>query len=216
MVIWRLAPFIVALTWSASTQASEDIFAEIEEVYLAVFADRVHDHEQADRVLTVAMAIINDDRSPVPMPDRLWKRLKTTLEAKRVDVSKFVSADQIVWKKEESQFVDKVSGKEAWVYTISGIVWYGSDRLYVSEYMRHGELSGGGSTLELRKKSGTWTIVDRTEEWVAESTKWSRSPVSATGKERVESDGERAQRMENVVTKVVRHRRRGETVEEMK
>ena len=172
--------FIVTAAFPAPTRAGESIFTEFEEVYLAVFADTVHDHKDADRVLSVAMAV-KDDVGFVPMPESLWKRLKLILAEKQVDVSRFVPADRIVWVKSDSKFVDKVSGKDAWIYYIDGITWHGADRLYVSESMSHGNLAGGGSTLVLSKKDGRWTIVDRTEEWISETQGGSkRKAVGAT------------------------------------
>ncbi len=160
--------FIVTAAFPAPTRAGENIFSELEEVYLAVFADTVRDHKDADRVLSVAMAV-KDDVNFVPMPEGLWKRLKLILDEKQVDVSRFVPTDRIIWVKADSKFVDRVSGKDAWIYSIDRITWHGTDRLYVSESVSHGNLAGGGSTLVLSKEDGRWAIVDRTEEWVSET-----------------------------------------------
>ena len=167
MVFRKILLLMVAMTCSTTACAGENIFAELEEIYLVVFAGTVRDHERADRVLSVAMAI-EDDVKPISMPDRIWKRLKSILEARQVNVSRIVPADQVVWVKADSKFVDKVSGKDAWVYSIAGITWHGTDRLYVSEYVTHGNLAGGGSTLLLIKKNGKWEIVGKTEDWVSQ------------------------------------------------
>lgn len=168
--------FFIAATFPTTTRAGEKIFTELEEVYLSVFADIVDDHKDADRVLSVAMAVKNDINF-VPMPEGLWRRLKLILDERKVDVSRFVPADRIVWVKADSKFVDKVSGKDAWIYFIGGITWHGTDRLYVSESVTHGNLAGGGSTLVLSKKDGRWAIVDRTEEWVSETQGGSKRRV---------------------------------------
>ena len=124
---------------------------------------------------------VKDDVNFVPMPEGLWKRLKLILAEKQVDVSRFVPADRIVWVQADSKFVDKVTGKDAWIYSIGGVTWHGTDRLYVSESMSHGSLAGGGSTLVLSKKDGRWTIVERTEEWLSETQGGSkRKAVGAT------------------------------------
>lgn len=159
---------IIAITCPATARAADDIFTELEEIYLVVFANTVRDHKRADRVLSVAMDTENDVKL-ISMPDRMWKRLKPLLEAKQVDVSRIVPADQIVWVKADSKFVDKLSGKDAWVYSIAGITWHGTDRLYVSEYVSHGDLAGGGSTLVLIKKNGKWDIVGKTVDWVSDA-----------------------------------------------
>ena len=118
--------------------------------------------------MSVAMCIEDDDK-PIPMPDRIWKRLKSMLVARQVDLSQFVPVDQIKWMEADSMFVDKRSGKDAWVYTIDRITWRGTDRLYVSESVCHGNLAAGGSTLVLVKENGKWRIVGKTKEWVSKA-----------------------------------------------
>lgn len=146
---------------------NDDFFRELEEVYLAVFADVIDDDEGNNRVFCVAMGL-NSGGDPVRMPKRLWKRLVRILRSKGVDVSEFVPADEVIWNEKKMQFTHTASEKEPWVYSVLGIDWHGGNCLHVSQCKSHGALTAGGSTLVLAKRRNKWVVIDRVRSWLSE------------------------------------------------
>ena len=112
--------------------------------------------------------VLTSAGNPVPMPERLWKRLVPILRSKGIDASKFVSADEVMWKEKELPFTHTKSKKKPWVYSVLSINWHGDNSLYVSHFVSHGALAGGGSTLVLQKRQNKWCIIDRVQCWVSE------------------------------------------------
>lgn len=149
-----------------SAAKPERILVDLEEIYLRAFETFVRDHGDLDRVLCVAMAT-PERTGPVKMPDRMWQQLAAKLQAKGVNLSRFVPADQIEWQEKGMQFVQKTTGKDAWVHSINAVKWYGTNRLYVPISVSHGNLAGGGETFVFEKANGKWIIVDRIDNWVS-------------------------------------------------
>lgn len=142
----------------------ERTFLDLEEIYLRAFATFVRDHGDLDRVLCVAMAT-PESTGPVKMPDRMWQQLSARLQARGEDVSRFVPADQIDWKEQGMHFVHRPTGRNAWVYSINAVQWYGADWLHVPISVNHGNLAAGGDTLVFQKSHGEWIIVNTINHW---------------------------------------------------
>jgi hypothetical protein len=157
---------LLILLLTPTANAEHGPFAEFQEIYLKAFERIISDDHGADRDFSVSMTI-QPNRPLVPMPEHLWTQLAIQLTKKSVDLSRYVPANEVVWVKQDANFVRKVTGEAVWVYTIDGIQWRGSNRLYVLVEMTHGVLAGAGSTLIMARRNGKWKVLAEMDEWIA-------------------------------------------------
>lgn len=145
--------------------AQKEFFSELEDVYLTVFAYTVHSCDGDDEVFSISMAADQQDGNPVPVPEKLWERLRQSLVKKGVDMSDYVPASDVVWS--EAHYSHKTSDKQVWMHSIVRLSWHGTSRLYVSQCTANGPLAGFGSTLILEKKRDKWVVVHEVRKWMA-------------------------------------------------
>ncbi len=146
---------------------AEDIFTEFEGIYLAVFVDTLHDLQDRESAVTVAMSI-KEDGKPVRLPDGLWRRLIASAKSKSHNLPNLVAADKVVFDKQTSQFLHRSSRKRVRVFAVDRIEWHGGRRIIVSIVESPGVLTGNAWTCVLKKTKNEWTVVEKKDELLSQ------------------------------------------------
>ena len=167
--MWKLVLCsLVLVACYRSPGLAEDIFTEFGGIYLAVFVDTLHDLGDRKSAVTVAMSI-KEGGELVPLPDGLWRRLRTSVKSKSRNLPNLVTADKVVFDKQTSQFLHKSSRRRVRVFAVDRIEWHGGQRINVSIVESPGVLTGNGWTCVLKKTKNEWTIVEKKDEWLSQT-----------------------------------------------